>query len=303
MAEDKLNVVSDFGVASSIDFVNRFSTQVDQLAKILGVSDVSQVPLNSVLKVYDWTAELGTPQVAEGETIPLSKANRVRRQIQMTLEKYRRSVSVEAIATYGPDVAINKANAKIANEIGKHIRDGLVTTLSEGAQKATGATLQDAIAQGWAQLQAIDEFQGSAFVAFVNPQDAADYLGGKHGANVGADATGALGMTLLQNFLGLATIVTMNEIPAGHVYVTAVENLNLVSVDLSGLGLQSMYDNFTTDSRGIIAMAIQGRTENATAETLFLNDLAMFAEIANGVSDVTITPATTTTTSTTTSKA
>lgn len=301
MAEKNLNVVADFGVASSIDFVNRFSDQVDSLAKILGVSGVSQVPLNAVLKVYSWTAELGNPQVAEGETIPLSKANRVRRQIQMTLEKYRRAVSVESIATYGPDVAVNKANAKIASEIGKHIRDGLVSTLGDGAQKATGKSLQDAIAQGWAQLQSIDEFQGAQFVAFVNPQDAADYLGGKNGANVGADATGALGMTLLQNFLGLANIITLNEVPAGHVYVTAVDNLNLVSVDLSSLGLQAVYDNFTTDSRGIIAMAIQGRTENATAETLFLNDFAMFAEIANGVADVTITPEATTTTTTTTS--
>ena len=108
-------------------------------------------------------------------------------------------------------------------------------------------------------------------------------------------------MTLLQNFLGLANIITLNEVPAGHVYVTAVDNLNLVSVDLSSLGLQAVYDNFTTDSRGIIAMAIQGRTENATAETLFLNDFAMFAEIANGVADVTITPEATTTTTTTTS--
>nr|MDK7248808.1 hypothetical protein [Corynebacterium amycolatum] len=118
MAENKLNVMDDFGEITAIDFVNRFSKSIYDLLQILGVSRQEKLTRDLTFRTYKWEVDLDKTTVGEGETIPLSKVNR--KQLKdHTVEwfKKRRSVSAEAIARHGRDVAVTQADKQLMNKL------------------------------------------------------------------------------------------------------------------------------------------------------------------------------------------
>ena len=64
---------ADFAKVSEIDFVTQFNKGIKVLQEILGITrKVEKVP-GQVIKTYKVTGTLESGEVAEGETIPLSK--------------------------------------------------------------------------------------------------------------------------------------------------------------------------------------------------------------------------------------
>lgn len=296
-AEDGLTTMDDLGEIKSIDFVNRFEAGIKELLELLGVTRLEPLSSDMKIQMYKWTTDLKSGNVAEGEDIPLSKVTRAKdKSYQVTFNKWRRAVTAESIARHGASLAIDQADNKLLRQIQGGIKTKFVDFLGTAPTKITADGLQKALAQSWGKLSTFEEFDGAQFVSFINPMDAATYLGD---TKVLADASNVFGMTLLKNFLGATNVVVLNAIPEGKVYSTAVDNIVLAYLDMKASDLGDIFVDFT-DETGFIS-ATRGRTlRNATYESLFMNALVLFPEIPAGVVEATIESATTTTQPTTT---
>lgn len=285
MAEDKLTVMNDLGEIKTIDFVNKFSTNISELLTLLGVTRKEPLSADMKIKTYKWETDINQTSVGEGETIPLSKVTRkADKEYQVEWFKKRRAVSAEAIARHGASLAIDQADQRVMREIQNKIKTDFFTFLKTNPTQVTGTGLQGALAQTWGKLQTFSEFDGSPIVSFVSSLDVANYLGDKA---VGADASNVFGMTLLKNFLGMQNVIVLPNVPQGKVYSTAVENLVLAYLDVNGSDLGGMFADYT-DETGLIASSRDRSISNLTYESVFFGALKLFAEIPKGVIEATI---------------
>lgn len=285
MADEKLTIMNDLGEIKSIDFINKFSTNISELLTLLGVTRKEPLSADMKIRTYKWESDINNTNVGEGETIPLSKVTRtLDKEYQVEWFKKRRAVSAEAIGRHGASVAIDQADQRVMREIQNGIKADFFTFLKTKPTKVTGTGLQGALAQTWGKLQTFSEFDGSPIVSFVNSLDVADYLGDKA---VGADASNVFGMTLLKNFLGMQNVIVLPNVPQGKVYSTAVENLVLAYLDVNGSDLGGMFADYT-DETGLIATGRDRSLGNLTYESVFFGALKLFAEIPTGVIEATI---------------
>lgn len=285
MAENKLTTMANLGEIKSIDFVNQFSKNINDLLKLLGVSRRQELTNDLKIQTYKWTATVDATNPAEGETIPLSQMVRAKAAAyEVAWFKKRRSVSAEAIARFGADMAINEADTRLMREIQNGIKTSFFDFLKKNPTKNKGAGLQGALAQAWAKIAEFNEFEGSPIVSFVSPLDVADYLGG---AGVGANASNVFGLTLLQNFLGMQNVIVMPGVPQGKIYTTAVENLVFAALNVAASDLGGLFADFT-DETGLIAVSRDKVLNNLTYESVFFGANVLFAEIPEGVVETTI---------------
>ena len=284
-AENKLTVMNDLGEIKTIDFVNKFSTNISELLTLLGVTRKEPLSADMKIKTYKWTTDIDQTNVGEGETIPLSKVTR-KADKEYTVEwfKKRRAVSAEAIARHGASLAIDQADQRVMREIQNKIKTDFFEFLKKAPTKVNGTGLQGALAQTWGKLQTFSEFDGSPIVSFVSSLDVANYLGDKA---VGADASNVFGMTLLKNFLGMQNVIVLPNVPQGKVYSTAIENIVLAYLDVNSSDLGGMFADYT-DETGLIASSRDRSLNNLTYESVFFGALKLFAEIPNGVIEATI---------------
>ena len=284
-AEEKLTIMSDLGEIKTIDFVNKFSTNISELLTLLGVTRKEPLSADMKIKTYKWTTDINQTSVGEGETIPLSKVSRsFDKEYQVEWFKKRRAVSAEAIARHGASLAIDQADQRVMREIQNKIKTDFFEFLKKEPTKVNGTGLQGALAQTWGKLQTFSEFDGSPIVSFVNSLDVADYLGDKA---VGADASNVFGMTLLKNFLGMQNVIVLPNVPKGKVYSTAIENIVLAYLDVNSSDLGGMFADYT-DETGLIASSRDRSLNNLTYESVFFGALKLFAEIPKGVIEATI---------------
>ena len=285
MAENKLTTMTDLGEIKSIDFVNKFSKNINDLLRLLGVTRRQELTNDLKIQTYKWTADVDNTKTAEGETIPLSKMTRAKDQ-EYTVEwfKKRRAVSAEAIARHGASRAITEADTRLLREIQNGIKDDFLAYLKKTKTKVKGKSLQQALANSWGKLTTFNEFEGSPSVSFVNPLDVAEYLGN---TAVASDASNVFGFTLLQNFLGMQNVIVMPSCPQGKIYTTAVENLVFAYLNVAGGDLGGLFADFT-DETGLIGVARDRHLNNLTFESVFFGANVLFAEIPDGVVEATI---------------
>lgn len=285
MAEAKLTTMTDLGEIKSIDFVNKFSKNINDLLRLLGVTRRQELTNDLKIQTYKWTADLDTTTTAEGETIPLSKMTRAKDQeYTVTWFKKRRAVSAEAIARHGASRAITEADTRLLREIQNGIKEDFLAYLKKTKTKVKGKSLQQALANSWGKLTTFNEFEGSPLVSFVNPLDVAEYLGT---TAVASDASNVFGFTLLQNFLGMQNVIVMPSCPQGKIYTTAVENLVFAYLNVAGGDLGGLFADFT-DETGLIGVARDRHLNNLTFESVFFGANVLFAEIPDGVVEATI---------------
>ncbi|NQG98043.1 phage capsid protein [Streptococcus suis] len=285
MAETNLTKMNDLGEIKTIDFVEKFSTNIKELLQLLGVTRM--LPLSSDMKIqtYKWDVVEKTDAVGEGEDIPLSKVTRKKAK-EFTVEwfKRRRAVSAEAIARHGASRAIDEADLKLMRNIQNGIKKQFVTFLGANPTRIESASLQKALASSWGKAATFEEFDGAPLVSLVNPLDVADYLGD---TKVLADASNTFGMTLLKNFLGTENVIVLNAIPQGKVYTTAVENLVWAYLNVNSSDLGNLFADYS-DETGFIAASRDRQLKNLTFESVFFGANTLFAEIPEGVVEATI---------------
>ena len=282
-APTNTTVSTDFEPAISVDFTSRISENIKSLSEVLGVTELTPMPAGTQIKTYKMTQKNTPEQVAEGETIPLTEIERKPvSTIELTLQKYRRNTTAEAIQKVGKELAINKSDEKLISSVQKGIKKDFFTTLATGSGKATGTNLQTALANLWAELQKRYEDTDTEPIFFVNPTDIAEYLG-----TATVTTQTAFGFSYIESFLGLGTVIVAPQIKAKEPIATVKENLNGAYVSMSGDVAASF--GLTPDATGYVGMTHSVQTSNASIDTLLMSCAKFFPEYADGVFKATIT--------------
>lgn len=277
------NVIKKANIAKvrELDFAQLFGENVQNLLKMLGVTRKIPVTAGTALKVLKVTGTLENGgNVAEGDIIPLSQyATTYTTVAEATLNKWRKATTAEAILKGGYDQAVNDTDKKMLLDIQKGIRSQFVTFLATGTATATGTNLQKALANAWGKLQVLFEDDAIQGVYFVNPMDVSDYLG-----NASITVQEAFGMSYIENFLGLGTVIMTGAISQGTFYATASENIVAYYVNVAEAnGLGDAFD-FTTDAEtGMIGIHEEGNYARMQEETVAVSGITLFAERLDGV--------------------
>lgn len=285
MAVDpKLIKKSDLARAREIDFTLMFTESLRKLTEALGVTRKVAKQAGTVLKTYKATGTLEDGKVAEGDTIPLSKySTEAVSYGEITLKKWRKATSAEAIIDRGYDQAVGMTTDRMLKDVQKAIRKDFFTFLGTGTGSATGEGLQAALAQTWGKLQTLFEDDDIQAVHFMNPLDIADYL-----ATATITTQTAFGMTYIENFLGMGRVFMNSSVPEGTIYSTAQDNLVLYYVPVNGADLNEAF-SFTSDETGYIGIHEEPDYTNMTASDTVVNGMTLFAERLDGVVKTTIT--------------
>lgn len=283
-ADPKLIKKADLARVREIDFTLMFTESLRKLTEALGVTRKVAKQAGTVLKTYKATGTLEDGKVAEGETIPLSKyTTEAVSYGEITLKKWRKTTSAEAIIERGYDQAVGMTTARMLKDVQKGIRKDFFACLATGTGTATGAGLQAALAQTWGKLQTLFEDDDIQAVHFINPLDIADYL-----ATATITTQTAFGMTYVEDFLGMGRVFMNSSVPKGTIYSTAQDNLVLYYVPVNGADLNEAF-SFTSDETGYIGIHEEPDYTNMTASDTVVNGMNLFAERLDGVVKTTIT--------------
>lgn len=278
---------ADLAKVRDVDFTERFSKGIDTLMAMLGVTRKQEKRAGEALKVYKATGTLESGVVAEGEVIPLSKYQTTYEAIgEAVLNKWRKVTTAEAISSKGYGQAVNDTNDKMLKDIQKGVRTSFVNFLATGTGEVAGVGLQATLAQAWGKLQVLFEDTSVQSVYFMNPLDVADYLGG---AQISTQT--AFGMSYIENFLGLGTVILASDVPKGKLYATAAENIVLYYIPVTSADMAQAFD-LTSDATGLIGIHTGPTYDNLSAETVAASGVGLFAEKLDGIVVGTINPAT-----------
>ncbi len=261
-----------------VDFATRFGYSIKKLVEALGITRKLPKQAGTVLKAYRVSGTLKSGTVAEGETIPLSEYSTTYEPIgEVTLEKWAKSTTAEAISSKGYKQAVIDTDNKMLQDIQKKIRTDFFTFLATGTGTATGTGLQATLAQCWGQLQVLFENDTIESVYMLNPLDVADYL-----ATAQVSTQSAFGMTYIENFLGLGTVFLNSSVPKGKIYATAKENIVLYYIPVNGADLGEAF-TFISDETGYIGVHHESDYSNLTNDTTAVSGVGLFAENLAGV--------------------
>lgn len=286
LAEDNLITKSDLARVREADFIAQFNHNVlGKLTEVLGVTRKIPVMEGTTLYTYTTSGTLESGDVSEGDVIPLSKYAQEKQPIgSVSLLKWRKAVSAEAILKSGANAAIAETDAAMLKDVQKTIRSGFFAIISDiQGVSAEGATLQAALADAWGKLQVAFEDDAAEAVYFLNPADMAAYLG-----TAQITMQTAFGMNYITDFLGLGTVILSNLIQAGTFIATAKNNIIMYYLPMNGDVAREF--NLASDESGFIGIN-SGYTneERATKESLIMSGITFFPEYAGGVVNGTIT--------------
>lgn len=298
-AETNLVKAAQMAKVREVDFVNRFTGSIlAKLIEALGVTRKVPMMEGTTMYVYKTTGTLQSGAVPEGEIIPLSQYQRTKNAVgDITLKKWRKAVTAEAIKKSGADEAINETDKGLLIDVQKGIRSDFFTFLGSIVQAAsgsdpavgtsvTGTTLQAVLAKAWGQLQVLFENDAVEAVYFVNPLTVADYL-----ATATVTVQTAFGMNYIEDFLGLGTVIMNSQVPQNTIYATAKENLIMYYLTMNG----DVADAFglTADETGYIGIKSGYPNESrAQIESLVMSGIQFLVEYADGVVKGTISSST-----------
>ena len=290
-AKTNLTMTADMQVAArEIDFVTRFGRNWDHLREILGIMRPIRKAPGTKLKSKKATVVLQSGTVGEGEDIPYSKATVEEVDYaDLTIEKYAKAVSIEAIKDHGYDVAVAMTDDEFLYELQNEVTERFYAYLNTGSLTSTEKNFQRALAM--AKGNVINKFKQmhksvTRVVGFVNVLDLYDYLG-----DAPITVQTAFGFQYIKNFMGYETIVLLSdtEVARGKVIATPVENIALYYVspsdsDFARAGL--VYR--TAGETSLIGFHTQGNYNTAVSESFAIMGMTLFAEYLDGIAVVTV---------------
>ena len=289
-AETNLVTQTQMAKVREVDFVNLFThASLDKLIEVLGVTRKIPMMEGTTMYVYETTGTLHNGAVPEGEIIPLSQYQTTKTAVgNITLKKWRKAVSAEAIKKSGYAAAVNETDAALLRDVQSGVRTDFFALLNgtiTGSDTATGVGLQAALANAWGKLQVKFEDDAAEAVYFLNPLDVATYLGA---AQISTQT--AFGLNYIENFLGLGTAILTSKVTQGTFIATAKENIVMYYLTVNG----DIADAFslTSDELGYIGIKSGYQNEErAQIESLVMSGIQFFVEYAAGVIKGTITAA------------
>lgn len=281
-AETNLITQEQLKKVREVDFVYQFEHKsLAKLLEVLGVTRKIPMMEGTTLYCYKTTGELQSGEVAEGEIIPLSEYKTEKTPVgEITLRKWRKAASAEAIKKSGYNAAVQATDAALLRDVQVGVRKTLFNFLNgtvADSTAVTGANLQAALAAAWGQLQVKFEDDTTEAVYFLNPLDVSEYM-----ANANISTQTAFGMNYIRDFLGLGTVIISSYITKGTFVATAKENFIMYYLTMTGdiafaFGL-------TSDELGMVGINSGYRNEKrAQIESLVISGVQILVEYAEGV--------------------
>lgn len=288
MAKANLITTADIQVtARELDFVTRFEQNWEHLRDILGIMRPIKKQPGAQLKSKYAAGNLESGAVAEGEDIPYSKFT-VKETIydEMTIEKYAKAVSIEAIKDHGYENAVAMTDDEFLFQLQTNVTGRFYTYLNTGTLKVSDATTFQ-MALALAKGSVLNKFKSmhraaTNVVGFVNIMDVYKYLGA-------ADITiqNEFGFNYIQNFMGYSVIFLLGdeEIKQGRVIATPVENIVMYYVDPSDSDFVRAGLVYTTGETetNLIGFHTQGNYNTAVSEAFAIMGLTLFAEYIDAI--------------------
>lgn len=281
--------------AREVDFVTRFNDNWDALSTILGITrPIRKAPGT---KLVSYKAEVdgglkGGSTVAEGDEIPFTKMKVAPVAYDdIEVSKYAKSVTIESVAKYGAEVAVEKTDDAFLVALQNKILGDFYTFLATGSLELTPKTWQQALAQ--AKGKVLAKFMGmdkdvTEVVGFANIMDFYDYLGDKE-----ITTQTMFGLTYVQNFLGYSTLFLLPDkyVASGKVIATPVENIDLYYVDPSDSDFAKLGLNYTVKGEtNLIGVHVEGDYSRATGDMYAIMGMKLWAEYLDGIAVATVTP-------------
>lgn len=288
-AKANLTMQSDITVkAREVDFVTRFGLNWDSLREILNIMRPVRKDPGTVLKSYKATITLENGDVGEGDEIPYSKAKVEPVSYEdLTLKKWAKAVSIEAVNQYGAEVAVQRTDEAFLRELQNEVLDDFYTFLQTGTLTSTEDTFQMGVAMAIGNVT--DKFKKmrrdtTNIIVFVNTLDAYRYLGA---AEISVQTTN--GLTYLSNFMGASTVILSSEIPAGKIIAVPSDNLVLYYVDPGDSDFAQLGLNYTVQGEtNLIGFHANGNYSTAVGESFALMGMKLWAEYIDAIAVVSV---------------
>ena len=287
-AKENLTMTTDITVkAREVDFVTQFTKNWDALREIIGIMRPIKKAPGTTLTSYTATLTL-EDSVGEGEDIPYSKAEVAPvAYSDLTLEKYAKAVSIEAVNKYGATVAVQKTDEAFLNELQADVMDRFYTFIQTGQLTSTEATFQMAVAMAIGTVK--DKFKklhrdASQVVVWVNTLDAYKYLGA---ARITVQTQN--GIDYIKNFMGADVLILSSEIPQNKVIATPVNNIDLYYVDPGDADFKQLGLDYTVQGdTNLIGFHANGNYNTAVGESFALIGMTLWAEYLDGIAVITV---------------
>lgn len=274
--------------AREIDFVTRFGDTWESLREILSIMRMIKKENGTVLKTKSASIVLQDGKVGEGEEIPYSLASVDETPYgEITIEKYAKAVSIEAVDEHGAEAAINMTDDAFLNELQGNVLDRFYAHLATGTLTSEEDTFQMAIAMAIGKVK--DKFKKmrknhSKIVVWVNTLDAYKYLGAAE-----LTVQTAFGIDYVENFMGADKMILSSEIAEGKVIATPVDNIICYYVDPSNSGFRKLGLEYTVSGETpLIGFHANGNYNTAVGESFALMGLTLLTEYLDAIAVVTI---------------
>lgn len=289
MAKSGLTAMSDFSVrAREIDFVTRFAKNWDALREVMGILRPIKKTPGTVLTSYTAGITLQNGFVGEGEEIPYSEATvSPVSYADLTLEKYAKAVSIEAVNKYGAEVAIQRTDEAFLNELQSVVMGRFYDFLPTGQLVDNESTFQMAISMAIGKVK--DKFKkmhrdATRIVVWVNTLDAYLYLG-----SAAITIQTQFGVDYIKNFLGADTLILSSEMPQGFVYATPVDNIVNYYIDPADADFRALGLDYTVQGdTNLIGFHANGNYSTAVGESYALMGMSLWAEFIDAIAVVSI---------------
>lgn len=283
-AKENLTRANDLAVqAREIDFVTRFTRNWEALSEILGIMRPVRKAPGSALTAYTASVNLENGNVGEGEEIPYSHASLTPSgSHELTLRKYAKAVSIEAVERYGADAAVQKTDEALLSELQGAVLSEFYEFLLTGTLTGTEKSFQMAVAMAVGRV--VDCFKrmrrdASRVVVFVNTLDAYRYLGAQQ-----LSVQTAFGVRYVRDFMGANAVILSSEIPEGKVVAVPADNLVLYYVDPGDEEFRRLGLSYTVaGDTNLIGFHASGDYRTAVGECYALMGMTLWAEFLDGI--------------------
>lgn len=290
-AHENLIKSADIQVAvRKIDFVTQFARNWEALQEVMGITRPIEKPNGTELTSKYAEGELQDGKVGEGEFIPRSHFTvKEKPYAKITVEKYAKEVSIEAVAEHGEEAAINMTDEEFLVELQENVTSRFYDYLKTGTMTFEEKTFQMAFAMALGKVK--DKFKKmhrnvTGIAVFVNTLDLYAYLGSSE-----ITMQTAFGFTYLKNFLGAELTFVSSEIPRGQMIATPINNIVSYYVNPQNSGFAKLGLHYTTDGvTNLIGFAVAGDYDRATGVSYALMGFTLFAEYIDAIAVVTINP-------------
>lgn len=290
-AHENLIKSADIQVTSrKIDFVTQFARNWQALQDIMGIMRPIEKPNGTELSSKYAEGTLQDGKVGEGEFIPRSHFTVKEKPYgKITVEKFAKEVSIEAVEEHGEEAAINMTDEEFLVELQEMVSGRFYAYLKTGTMTFEEKTFQMAFAMALGKVK--DKFKKmhrnvTGVAVFVNTLDLYAYLGSSE-----ITMQTAFGFTYLKNFLGAELTFVSSEIPRGQMIATPINNIVSYYVNPQNSGFAKLGLNYTTDGvTNLIGFAVKGDYDRATGVSYALMGFLLFAEYIDAIAVVTINP-------------